>query len=79
MYTGTGFIRQCDDSALYYDVDTYSGNSGSPVYVTSTFQGHTYYTVIGIEAFGTSKDIPYNGSTRMTTNLLQFYKNNPYI
>lgn len=79
MYTGTGFICQSDDNELYYDVDTSGGNSGGPIYVTSTFQGQSYYTVIGIHAYGISEDKPYNGGARITTNLLQFYKNNPYI
>ena len=77
MYTGTGFIRQSDDNELYYDIDTFGGNSGGPIYITSTFQGKAYYTVIGIHAYGDANS--YNGGARITTNLLQFYKNNPYI
>ncbi len=81
-FTGEGYMLPDDDIAperrLRYDIDTSGGNSGGPVYVKTDVGNTTYYTVIGIHTryvdYGVS-----NGGTQMTTELLHFYKNNPYL
>lgn len=78
-YTGNGYVRECSSTEIYVDVDASAGNSGSPIYVTSTYKGKTYYTVIGIYAYGILDNSKYNGGTRINSNLLHFYKNNPNI
>lgn len=83
MYTGTGTLLASDDYCCYYNTDTSGGNSGGPLYVTTTFNNKTYYTVIGIHGYGNvtcnGSSMRYNAAIRMTTNLLQFYKNNPNL
>ncbi len=82
-YTGKGFFM--DESPLSqparnirYNIDTSGGNSGGPVYVKTDVGNTTYYTVIGINTYNL-KDGISNGGTQMTTELLHFYKNNPYL
>lgn len=74
MYTGNGRIFQSDDKRLYYNIDTTSGNSGGPVYVTEVYDNKVYYTVIAIHTL--SKVGDYNSGTRMTVDLLKFFNGN---
>lgn len=87
-FTGEGFMKPdanepFPEREIYYDIDTYGGNSGGPVYVKNTIGNTTYYTVIGIHTryIDENNDKVYemNSGTQMTTELLHFYKNNPYI
>ncbi|MDE5569076.1 MAG: trypsin-like peptidase domain-containing protein [Ruminococcus sp.] len=75
MYTGNGHIYNSSDKRLYYDVDTTSGNSGSPVYITEAYGNKVYYTVIAIHAYGQGSN-PYNSGTRITADLLKFFNGN---
>ena len=74
MYTGNGRIFQSDDKRLYYNIDTTSGNSGGPVYVTEVYENKVYYTVIAIHTLNKVGD--YNSGTRMTVDLLKFFNGN---
>ena len=81
MYTGTGNILAdqggWDSSRLIcHNIDTSSGNSGGPVYITTQYGGKEYRSVIGIV---TCTQGSYNVAVRMTTDLIHFYKNNSYI
>lgn len=85
MYTGNGTVKRTDDlpnqfynisDLIYYDCDMSNGNSGSPVYITESFNGKTYYTVIAINAH-TKGDV--NNGVRINTNLINFYKANQCI
>lgn len=82
MYTGTGNIITVSDQNvlaeynLAHNAVASGGNSGSPIYTTSTYNGQVYYTVIGIHV----QEV--NGgyrAVRVITDLLHFYKNNPNI
>ncbi len=73
MYTGTGSFYSATDYKIFYNNDTSGGNSGGPVYITTSFNNNVYYSVVGIHTTGGTS----NGATRVTTNLLQFFKNNP--
>lgn len=79
MYTGTGVLQDSNDSSacsvyrLKYSADTTDGNSGSPVYITSTYNGTTYYTALAIHT------MPGNSGVRINRDLLYFYLNNPNI
>ncbi len=82
MYSSTGSIIGINDKYFYHTVDTSHGDSGSPVYYTETINGQTYYTVVGIHVRGDSNpfdDIERNEATRITTELIRFYKQNPNI
>lgn len=84
MYTGNGTLTipsLSDNNRLYYTTDTSGGNSGGPIYVTSSYYGTVYYTVIGIHTRGFNSDDvdQLNSGVRMTTDLLHFYKFNPNI
>lgn len=80
MYTGSGIIVDAPTDhldQLYYSNDTSSGNSGSPVYVTESRGGRTYYTVIAINVGYTNLPLyQYNIGMRMTTDLINFYNAN---
>ncbi|MDD5947713.1 MAG: serine protease [Oscillospiraceae bacterium] len=79
MYTGSGTLvnsnssTDCSIYRLKYDADTSGGNSGGPVYVTTTYGGNTYYTAIAIHT--TSG----NSGVRMNRDVICFYLNNPNI
>ncbi|MBO5226541.1 MAG: trypsin-like serine protease [Ruminococcus sp.] len=79
MYEGTGQVGEKyanSDFIFGYTCDTSGGNSGGPVYTTVAYGGNVYYTVIGIHTTGAGT---FNAATRITTDLLHFYKNNPNI
>lgn len=87
-YTGEGFMnpdinQSLPERKIYYDIDTCTGDSGGPVYVKNTVGTTTYYTVIGIHTQYVDENhdgiYEMNSGTQMTTELLHFYKNNPYI
>ena len=73
QYLGTGTVLSSETGRIAYTVDTTGGNSGSPVYVTSTYKSNVYYTVIAIHTTGSYSG---NSGTRITPTLLQFYYNN---
>ena len=77
---------------FYHNIDTSIGHSGSPVYVKtqytdpSTQKITTYNTVIGIHSCGidsngdgTLNESDANCAVQMTTDMLHFFKNNPYV
>lgn len=80
MYTGNGVIINRNDfdvdKQIFFTNDSTPGNSGGPIYFTTTFNNKTYYTVIGIVSASGQE---FNIGTRITTDLLHFYKNNPNI
>lgn len=77
LYKGNGYIKDLSEPLkIWYDTDTTSGNSGGPIYYTYTYNGIKYNVVIGIH---TSGGASRNAGNRITTDLLHFYKNNPYI
>lgn len=83
VYTGEQYSMDGTRKFFYNNAFTSSGNSGGPVYVKTTIGNQVYYTVIGIH----TNHYPYfmhDGyqcgiGTRMTTEMLHFYKNNPNI
>lgn len=79
MYTSAGStiddVHRADIE-ISYNNDTSGGNSGGPVYTSTLFNGKFYYTVVGINVKGAGTA---NRATRMTTDLIHFYKNNSYI
>jgi len=82
MYSSTGSITGINDRYFCHTVDTSHGDSGSPVYYTETINGQTYYTVVGIHVRGDTNpfdDIEENEATRITTELIRFYNQNPHI
>lgn len=75
-YSSNGIICGGNGSLIYYSADTTGGNSGGPVYLTESAYGRTYYTVVAIHTSGGSYQ---NHGTRITTDLIHFYKRNPNI
>lgn len=79
MYTGSGTLVNsnspvhCSIYRLKYNADTSGGNSGGPVYVTTTYGGKTYYTAIAIHT------LSGNSGVRMDRDVICFYLNNPNI
>lgn len=81
MYTGVGYVitnQRDKDRQLCVDCDSTGGNSGGPIYISTQYNNQVHYTVIGIITAENSND-NINIGTRMTTELLHFYKNNPNI
>lgn len=86
MYSSTGCLIKSDPTnprdetrQIYYSNDTTAGNSGGPIYVTENFNGQTYKTVIGITSSIPWDSDEYNTGTRITTELLRFFKFNPNL
>ena len=48
MWEAKGQIKQIGKGQLYYDIPTYSGQSGSPIFIQ---QGENYY-IVGIHTHG---------------------------
>ncbi|MBQ8515545.1 MAG: trypsin-like peptidase domain-containing protein [Ruminococcus sp.] len=46
--TGSGDITSVEDRIFVHDIDAEDGQSGSPIYVITRYDGNTYYTVIGM-------------------------------
>lgn len=79
LYTGTGNLIHeyyTGDYQLCFTCDTSWGNSGGPVYVEESRCGYTYLTAIAIMTSGPDT---YCVGTRITTDLIHFYKNNPNL
>ncbi len=88
IYTGKGNIYTASSpygsQLLHFDTDTSNGNSGSPVYVKTSFTVGTnepqiLNTVIAIYTLGSPENIQTNAGVRITAPILQFYNNNPNI
>lgn len=77
-FTCNGQVTTIYDSTFKINADTSDGNSGGPAYVTTQYNGNTYFTVIGILVSG-DKEAAYNLCNKLTTDQLHFYKNNPYV
>lgn len=77
LYSGNGTILNYNyfypDKQIFYNVDMTPGDSGGPAYITTSYYGSIYYTVIGINV---SEAGTYNIATRITSDLLHFYLNN---
>jgi V8-like Glu-specific endopeptidase len=74
-----GGITGVNAYRLWYHIDTYGGQSGSPLYHYTSSYG---YTSVGIHTYGTSVSPYYgNSATRITQsvfNNFQSWKNQPY-
>ncbi len=77
MCTASGNVTNMNSYKVFYDADTNHGESGGPVYIEETFHNQdndfNCYSVIAIHTNGG------NSGTRITTDLIHFYKQNPNI
>lgn len=71
MWTMTSSLRRVTATRLYYNIDTYAGQSGSPVY-NARFTRACGYCVVGIHGYGTAADPrgKLNSGVRMTSAVL---------
>lgn len=76
IYDGIGRVADVDPHYVYHGIYASEGNSGGPVYLETEYDGKVYYSVIGIQNIVTPT---LNKATRMDTELLNFYKNNPNL
>lgn len=77
--TSTGHLIECDfdnERQIESTCHIYSGNSGGPLYCIENYNGNTIYSVVGILSASTVHSGVY---TRMSTELIHFYKNNSNI
>ena len=77
MYTSEGTITDVTEMQIVSYHYTSPGNSGGPIYIEETRGSYTYCSVLGILSSGVSPD--YVCTTRITTDLLHFYRNNPNL
>lgn len=63
LYHHTNRIREVTPRRLFYDVDTYGGQSGAPAYIYQTPTAPPL--VVGIHAYGTSALTRYNSAPRI--------------
>lgn len=77
MCTASGNVTNMNSYKVFYDTDTNNGESGGPVYIEESFHNQyndfNCYSVIAIHTNGG------NSGTRITTDLINFYKHNPNI
>lgn len=85
-FKSQGNIDSSNQYKLYYDADTFGGNSGGPVYVEEGFKvgdnTYDYKTVVAIHTNGFDEDANPNGKnsgTKITPDILSFYYNNSHI
>ncbi len=74
-YTGTGRLQSASGrNELKYTCDTVDATSGAPIYTDIVYEGHHYYTVIGIHTSGRvvgniENYYAYNSGVRMCPNI----------
>lgn len=66
--------NQNQDIILCHNVHTSKENSGGPVYMTESYNGNVYNTVVAIHVGGGDSELGMG--IRITTDLLHFYMNN---
>ena len=74
MWTMSGSLQRITPLRLFYNMDTYAGQSGSPVY-NATFTRACYYCVVAIHGYGTGGDPQgrNNSGVRITQAVLDNY------
>ncbi|MEY8599962.1 trypsin-like serine peptidase [Staphylococcus shinii] len=65
LYKGSGLLKKVTDFNIYYDIDTYGGQSGSPVWNAEN-------KIIGVHAYGST---PLNFATKINDTNLKLIKN----
>ncbi|MGW7932712.1 trypsin-like serine peptidase [Staphylococcus xylosus] len=65
LYKGNGLLKKFTNFNVYYDIDTYGGQSGSPVWNRDK-------KIIGVHAYGSS---PLNFATKINDTNLKLIKN----
>lgn len=86
LYTGTGVTLPYTNMnyqgenpygrLMFYDTDISSGNSGSPVYYTETYNSKVYFDVVAI---CTAQKGYANVGLRINEDMLKFYLSNSHI
>lgn len=71
MYTKAGNISSTNSTNMNLNISLGSGDYGSPVYATESFNGTVKYTVVGI-----GRDNSYNNVERVDPNMIRFYNEN---
>ena len=74
MYETSGNILSMTDDLLNHNLDTMSGQSGSPVYVINTTSGLPYLVAIHSSGYPT-----YNVARRLEAGLFYWLQNHGYI
>jgi V8-like Glu-specific endopeptidase len=74
MYAATGSILSMTDDLINHNMDTYPGQSGSPVYVLGSSDSLPYLVAMHSSGAGT-----YNIARRLEPSLFYWLKDNGYI
>lgn len=84
LYSSEGHVSTyLNTNILRYDIDSSSGQSGSPVYtITRHTKGNSIsytYTALAIHSGAPSQTASFNWGPMITKYQLQFFLNNPYL
>ncbi|MCM1508054.1 MAG: trypsin-like peptidase domain-containing protein [Ruminococcus flavefaciens] len=79
MYSGNGIVLSSNGLQINYNIDTTPGNSGSPLYITEYYNDTIRYVAFDIHNLGDQYNNNQNHAVQIDSNLIRFYKNNPYI
>ena len=78
MYGATGLIQYMNGDLIYHTMDTYGGQSGSPVYITDKANS-PYLVAMHTAGTYTSGGAPVNLARRLDPGLFQWLKDNGYL
>ena len=75
------YFQNIGSDYLPYQLYASPGNSGGPVYHSHTYSKNTYDSVISILTSGPGQYFypKYHAGPRITSDILKFYYNNPYV
>lgn len=79
MYSGNGIVVSSDGGKINHNIDSSTGNSGGPLYVTEYYNNSMKYVAFGIHNLGTDMNDENNHAVHIDPNIICFYKNNPNI
>lgn len=82
MYTGTDVVFSSDGGVINHKIDTTSGNSGIPLYITEMIDGKAVNIVFSIHNLNDDQDYPitgYNHAVQINSDMIQFFKCNPHV
>jgi V8-like Glu-specific endopeptidase len=65
MWRHSELVTDVSQRQIFYDADTYGGQSGAPVY----FVDGSNHVVVAVHAYGTSESVRSNSGTRITENV----------
>ncbi len=79
MYSGNGIVVSSNGGKINHAIDSSSGNSGGPLYITEYYNNTLKYVAFGIHNLGDEQSNGNNHAVHIDPNIIAFYKNNSNI